>query len=117
MPEFAEHQVLHVPPHHYPRESSRRAPSRVIWGWASIPLVVLGIIIPAIQTRDGGAIGLISRSTALTADAVGLVCLGLLLAGIVAGFLGRGHRQGRVSLWIGLGYLAVALFAALLFSR
>lgn len=86
------------------------------WAWISIPLVVIGILIPAIQSRDGGAVGSIARHTVLSTDVVSLLCLGLIVAGIAVGFQGRERLAGRIGLWIGAGYFAVILLAVLLFG-
>ncbi|MCT1384688.1 hypothetical protein M4D54_03420 [Brachybacterium sp. p3-SID1565] len=101
-------------PDHSSRPRSRPGVER--WAWVSIPLVVIGILIPGIQSRDGGAVGLIGRATVLSADLVALLCLGMLVVGMVLGYLGRRSLAGRIGLWIGLGYFALVLAAVLLFG-
>lgn len=98
-------------PRHAPRRSDTRGAHR--WAWVSIPLVVLGIVVPSIQSRDGGAIGFIARSSFLSADGVALLALVALVLGIIAGWVGRRSRAARIGLWIGVGYLVISLVAGL----
>lgn len=114
MSELTNHHLTRPP------RQARRRPPRVStavyarWGWISLPLVVLGIVVPAIQSRDGGAIGLIARLTSIPVHVVGLLFLGMLVAGIVTGYLSRRHRAGRIAMGIGLGYIALGVVVGLL---
>lgn len=105
---------------HHATRPARPAPRRVSpaddarWGWIPVPLVVLGIVVPAIQSRDGGGIGLIARLTSIPVDVVGLLFLGMLVAGIITGYMSRRRRAGRIAMGIGLGYIALGVVAGLL---